>query len=630
MPTKRVGRPRKHSKSGSSCLDKYTALKETSTRKKVDLWLTNLGWNTDEESPNCNITTERALTHEQKQKLNGKEPDYFLYKSETKEIIATIETKAKGENLDQALKDAIKKYAEPLEVPLVFVTDGSFFRTWYRKNGQQLFLDGEPVNQLLSESVLLRFLAEGSSISFESPKVQYTRDQLISIFKWTDDKLRKEGLRQGVERFTEFANILFLKLISEIEDFNEKNGKPRRLDEKYCWESFHLLGKEQMKEYINGVVLPHLVDSYNHSGDVFQLRLGIKNATTLEAIVNKLDKLILINTDSDIKGDAFEYFLKDSITVGNDLGEYFTPRHIVRLMVDLMDPQFGEKIYDPTCGTGGFLIEAFKHVKRLCKQTTENVRILEYETVFGNELTNTARIAKQNMILIGDGHTNIEQKDSLEHPIKEKYDIVLANPPYGQETDWGHLYAVPSEKNADCVFVQHIMNALNEKGRAAVIVPEGFLFRTGVDKKVRELLLQNFNVETVISLPAGVFNPYTASKVNIIIFRKGEGSTKRVWFYDMHNDGFDLGSTRKPIPENDLPDLRAKLQEKPLSENSWWATYEQIKSEDYDLTVQPYNPHPIVGTSHEKPDTLLKDLIKTQISLLKELEKIKKDEFPEA
>jgi type I restriction enzyme M protein len=615
---RRRGRKRKYE---TARLKVYTALKETSTRKKVDLWLNNLGWNTDEESPSCNVTTERALTNEQKQKLKGKEPDYFLYKSGTKDIIASVETKAKGENLESALKDAIEKYATPLEIPIVFVTDGSFFKTWYRKDEKALSLNGEPVNQLLSESVILRFLAEGSSLVSESPKVVYTRDQLIAIFKWTDDKLRKEGLRQGVERFTEFANLLFLKLISEIEDFNQKHGEPRRLARKYCWESFRSLPRSQMKEYINKVVLPYLVYRYNHSGDVFQLRIGFKSTKTLKEIVDKLDGLTLINTDSDIKGDAFEYFLKDSITVGNDLGEYFTPRHIVRLMVDIAEPQFGEKIYDPTCGTGGFLIEAFRHVKRLCKMTKENSRILKHDTIFGNELTNTARIAKQNMILTGDGHTNIEQKDSLHYPVKGEYDLVLANPPYGQETDWGHLYDVPSEQNADCVFVQHVMKSLNENGRAVVIVPEGFLFRTGADKKVRQLLLQNFKVEAVISLPAGVFNPYTGSKVNIIVFYRGKGSTDKVWFYDMHNDGFDLGATRKPTPDkNDIPDLMAKWQDKPKSENSWWATIDQIMAEDYDLTAQPYNPHPILGTPHEKPELLLKDLTETQGKLIKELD----------
>ena len=538
----------------------YTELKESATRKKIDQWLINLGWNIDEESPNCNVTTERALTGEQKKKLKGKEPDYILYKSGTTELIATIEAKAKGEDLDKALSDAIVKYADPLNVPIVFATDGSFFRTWFASDKKALTIDGEPVNQLLSESTVLKFIAKGSSILSESPKVQYTRDQLIAIFKWVDNQLRKEGLREGVERFTEFANILFLKLSSEIEDYNETHGEKRQLEKKYCWESFNSLKADEMMEYINKVVLPRLVDRYNHRGDIFQLRLGFSNSKTLKSIVNKLDGLTLINTDSDIKGDAFEYFLKDSITVGNDLGEYFTPRHIVRLMVDIADPQFGDKIYDPTCGTGGFLIEAFKHVKRLCKQTPENIKTLKTQTVWGRELTNTARIAKMNMILTGDGHTNITQVDCLKRPVKGIYDVVLANPPYGQETDYGHLYKVSSIQ-ADCVFVQHIVDSLNENGRAVIIVPEGFLLELGNDKKVRKLLLDTCQVVAVISLPAGTFNPYTASKVNIIVVQKGTGSTKKVWFYDMHNDGFDLGSTRKPIPENDLPDLRGKWQE---------------------------------------------------------------------
>ena len=184
-----------------------------------------------------------------------------------------------------------------------------------------------------------------------------------------------------------------------------------------------------MLDYINDTILPRLVDKYNDSGDVFQSKLGFTNSTTLKAIIDRLSKLDLINVDSDVKGDAFEYFLKDSITVGNDLGEYFTPRHIVRLMVDFIDPQFGETVYDPTCGTGGFLIEAFRHIQRACKPTKETLEILERKTVYGRELTNTARIAKMNMILTGDGHTNIEQCDTLQKPVSEKFDIVTCQPP---------------------------------------------------------------------------------------------------------------------------------------------------------------------------------------------------------
>ncbi len=178
----------------------------------------------------------------------------------------------------------------------------------------------------------------------------------------------------------------------------------------------------------------------NGSGDVFQKELGIKNANILKKIVDKLSELSLSNTDSDIKGDAFEYFLKNSISVGNDLGEYFTPRHIVKLIVDLVDPDYGDTIYDPCCGTGGFLIEAFRHIRNKCKPTKRNISFLENKTIYGRELTGTAKIAKMNMILAGDGHVNIHQMDCLSKHVKEKYDVVLTNYPFSQKTEYGNLY----------------------------------------------------------------------------------------------------------------------------------------------------------------------------------------------
>lgn len=275
------------------------------------------------------------------------------------------------------------------------------------------------------------------------------------------------------------------------------------------------------------------------------------------------------------------------------MGEYFTPRHIVRLMVNLVNPQFGEKVYDPTCGTGGFLIEAFKHIKRMCKQTKRNVKILKEKTVFGRELTNTARIAKMNMILTGDGHTNIKQMDSLENPLKNKYDVVFANMPYGQNTDWGEYYPIPSNQ-ADCIFVQHILLSLNKTGRAAIIVPEGFLFRSGADERTRRYLLDNFNLWGIISLPAGVFLPYTGSKTNILIMQKGS-KTEKVWFYDLKADGFELSATRKLISNNDIGDLISKWDEKPETENSWFAELAEIKSKNFNLQVKTYKPQNIGG-----------------------------------
>ncbi|SNQ59266.1 N-6 DNA methylase [Candidatus Methanoperedens nitratireducens] len=501
---------------------------ESATRKKADFLLNSLGWVTDEDSPNCNVITERAKTLEQNERLRGNKPDYLLYETGTDIPIAVIETKRKGQSLNSALDDGINKYALPLNIPLVFATDGTLFKTIHVKDNKELRIDGHTVIELLSEKRMLRFVKEGSDISETSKEARHTREELLRIFKWTNDLLRKEGLREGIERFTEFANFIFLKLVSELEEDSIKNGEPRLLEDKYCWKSFSDLDGTRMLEYINGVILPYLVSEYNHSGEVFQNQLSIKNPKTLKIIVDKLSELTLINADSDVKGDAFEYFLKNSVTIGNDLGEYFTPRHIVRLMVELMNPQFGEKIYDPTCGTGGFIIEAFRHIKQSCKLTKSNMDVLKEHTIYAGEITNTARIAKMNMILAGDGHTNIKQLDSLANPIKGEYDVVLANIPYGQETDWGDYYPIPS-KQADCVFIQHILMSLNEKGRAAVIVPEGFLFRGGADRKTREYLIKYHNLHAVISLPARIFLPYTSSKTDILIFEKGKKQKRLVF-----------------------------------------------------------------------------------------------------
>lgn len=570
-------------------MSKLTRPLETATRKEIDLILTNLGWITDESSKDCNVFTERAQTVEQDAKLKGNDPDYVLYKSGTDEPIGIIEAKRKGQSVEQAIADAERKYAKPLGAKIVFAYDGAFFKSWHTEAKRELLSDGVAVTQLVTEKKLLRFLREGHSISEVSPTAKHSRAELISVFKWANDLLRKEGLREGIERFTEFANLLFLKLITELEKERIATGEPRILEDTYLWDSFCHLEQKIMMSYINDTVLPHLVEKYNHSGDVFQSKLLIKNPKTLKLVVNKLSALNLMNAESDVKGDAFEYFLKDSITVGNDLGEYFTPRHLVNLMIELVEPKFGEKIYDPTCGTGGYLIAAFNYIKRRCAKTKENYKKLREDTVFGRELTNNARIAKMNMILTGDGHTNIKQLDSLANPVSELYQVVLANPPYGQTTDYGSYYPVPSN-NGDAVFIQHIYKCLVEGGRAAVVVPEGLLFR-GDLLKVRKYLLKNCDIEGIISLPQGVFRPYASNKTNIIVFRKDKKGTKPIWFYKLEADGFELNSDlRRPTEENDIPDLLGKWTDKRESSKSWKVSYNIIKYNNYDLLAKTYQP----------------------------------------
>jgi len=589
-------------------MSELTKSLESSTRKRIDSWLTELGWNIDEDSFNCNVFTERAKTKDQNKKFQGKKPDFVLYKSGTDSPIGIIEAKRKGQSIEKALEQGIEKYAKPLGVDIVFAVDGTFIKTFSIKDGKELTIDNEPLHELISEEKLLRFIKEGSDINEVTEEVKYTREELIKIFEWADDLLRKEGLQKGVERFTAFSNFLFIKIISEIEDDREKRGLKRQLKKSLCWESFEgIEDEETLLNYINNTVLKDgLAKEYNHSDDIFQEKLKIKNAKAVKEIVNKLSRLKLINTESEIKGDAFEYFIK-SIASGNDLGEYFTPRHIVKLMIYLLNPKFGSKILDPFCGTGGFLIETFRHIRKSIDERDDNLMVaLKNDTLFGVELTETYKIAKMNMIITGDGHNNIVQDDTAKNTFWEKFtedekdkdkikkleklketkfDFIISNIPYNQQTDYGNIYPVPSN-NGDSVFIQNIINALAATGKAAVIVPEGLIFRQ-LYEKTRKWLLENANLISVISLPRGVFLPYANVKTAIFIF-EGKTRTKKVWFYRLNHDGFELNTNRRPSKDNNIPDLINNWVEKSETENSFWVDFKDIENNNYSLNADEY------------------------------------------
>jgi type I restriction enzyme M protein len=594
-----------HSKS----MTKFTHQLETATRKKIDLILDKLDWITDEDSNKCNIFTGRAKTDEQQKKFKGNFPDYVLYKTGTDEPIAIIEAKRKGESIDGALKQGIEKYAKPLDIDIVFAIDGTFVKSWSIKSNKELSIDGEILKELVSEQRLLRFIKEGNNIEEVTEEVRHTREELIKIFRWANDLLRKEGLR-NLDRFVEFANILFIKIISEIEDDREIRGLQTQLDKSIRWESFcKESDPKKMLNYINDSVLKNgLANEYNHTDDIFQEKLKIQNPNTVKEIVNKLSGLKLINTESEIKGDAFEYFLK-SLASGNDLGEYFTPRHLVKLMVKLVNPKYGNNIFDPFCGTGGFLIEAFRHVKKGIDENDEKLmNVLKEESIFGVELTDTYKIAKMNMIITGDGHNNIVQSDTAKDEYwnkiienerdkekktelvkkinklkKEGFDIILSNIPYAQTTDFGNLYPVPSS-HGDSIFIQHIIKYLKNNGKCAVIVPEGFLFRKE-QRDTRKYLLENCSLNAIISLPAGIFLPYTGVKTDILIFEKGK-PTKEIWYFRIDNDGFELNIGRRKISgKNDLDLLLEIWEEKSITEKSWKVNIKDIDKKNYILAI---------------------------------------------
>lgn len=544
---------------------------EAETRVLIDRSLENLGWKLSGKDQN--VYYEQPRSEAEKKKLCGKRPDYVLYSKDSDKPLIVIEAKKKGVRLDSALEQGIQ-YAKAIEAPLVFATDGVFCKAFHTVANRPPILNGEEIDEFIREALALRYLTS-YEVNTVSPKVQYDRKELIRIFDEANNMLRGEGLRAGIERFGEFANILFLKLISESEQIKRESGIPTKFDVACSWDSIKQIPISTRIEYINKTVYDKLNALYDT--DIFT-PLQIRDASILKEIMDKLDPLMLTDVDSDVKGDAFEYFLKASTSTKNDLGEYFTPRHIVKTMVRLVNPQIGEKIYDPFCGTGGFLIESFRYIHNNMARTEANMKTLRESTVYGNEITNTARITKMNMILAGDGHSNIKMLDSLANPIDgtetymengvlhhRGFDIVLANMPYSQKTKHGNLYDLPST-NGDSICVQHCMKAINsaaENGRMALVVPEGFLFRKDL-AKTREYLLEHCQLQSIISLPQGVFLPYTGVKTDIIyatkVNKKIKASEKKkdFWYFDVKSDGYTLDNHRRKL---ETPSDLAKYEE---------------------------------------------------------------------
>ena len=502
-----------------------TSLSEMDTRELINRNLENLGWKL--QGTYRNVYFEQPRTERERKKLDGKRPDYVLYSKENgNKPLVIIEAKRKGTRLDTALEQGID-YARILKAPLVFATDGVFCKSFHTIANRPPILNGEEIDEFIRESLALRFLND-YEVNTVSPTVQYSRKELINIFDEANNMLRGEGLRAGIERFGEFANILFLKLIDEIEQVKRDEGIKSLFDIACSWKVIKSIPVSARIDYINSTVYERLNRLY--STEIFT-PLQIRDTDILEEIMEKLDPLTLTDVDSDIKGDAFEYFLRSTSSTQNDLGEYFTPRHIIKTMVRLVNPQIGEKIYDPFCGTGGFLIETFRHIYNNMAQTEDNLKVLREYTIYGNEITNTARITKMNMILAGDGHSNIKMEDSLAHPVDgsaayidnegqvrhKGYDVVITNMPYSQRTKYGDLYEIPGN-NGDSICVQHCVKAVNSaspNGRIALVVPEGFLFRRDLTR-VREYLLEHCQLQSIISLPQGVFLPYTGVKTDII------------------------------------------------------------------------------------------------------------------
>lgn len=592
-------------------------LAEQQTEWVINNNLANKGWNVDANSKLKNVYFQKPPYKDQQEKLNGKRPDYILYQTGTDRPIAIIEAKKSGVNLDPALAQGAE-YAKILDAPLVFAMNGAYCETLFVPNNKELILNGEEVRELIREKEVLQFLNFNTNEAWTiPPEVKVSRDELISKFRSLNDVLRSEGLRAGIERFSEFANILFLKLLSEE-------------GQKSWWNSIKSQSSDDIISYINGYVINQIKSTYG--GDVFT-PISIKNPQVLRHIIDAIDPLVLSTIKADIKGDAFEYFLEKTTSTENDLGEYFTPRNIVKTIINLVAPKFKESVYDPFCGTGGFLTEAFNYIKdNNIIEGDEDLERLKFSTLYGREITTTARIAKMNLILHGDGHSGIQQINTLTNPdyvlpngeIK-KFDIVITNMPFsqtitrkiaknGKTKTENHIsslyYNGIAKNNGDAACILHCLRALKEGGRMVLVVPEGFLFRKDI-ANVRKFLLSKAKLQSVISLPQGAFLPYTGVKTSILYFTNAHKSNdqKNYWFFETKNIGVTLDKRKRKINgDNDLKKIESsdikKVDDKPeLKDNMLETGFEIV-----DLDKVKNNDYNLVGNSYRKDINEISDI----------------------
>lgn len=516
---------------------------EQDVRYQIDRSLEANGWILDAQDTQQNVFFENAvkslLSKQNIRRLGQKKPDYTLF--DGVQPIAVIEAKKSNvANLNDAL-DQASVYAKCIDVDIVFACNGLSLKSRHLKKSEPLFFNGVELNELPSPALLRKYHVDKTNEVFTvSKEVIKSRDELINLFSELNDDFRAAGIRAGIERFSEFANILFLKLLSEK-------------GEDDIWDTLMRLPEKEIVHYLNSVIVKRLRESYG--GEVVS-PVTTDSTAIIKKIVQKLNPLNLTDIDEDIKGSAFEYFMEKTTTATNDLGEYFTPRHIVRFMVRLLNPKFGETVYDPFCGTGGFLTESFKHISQQRRLSMSASDKLHNKTVFGSELTTTARIAKMNMILFGDGHSGVSQKDSLLTDTTSEYNNVLSNIPFSLDlsTDILNRSKGHRAKDADETCVLKCFNSLKVGGSMAIVVPEGLLVNKA-HRKLLRFVLGNSCVRMLVRLPRGCFAPYTDAKTGIIYLTdKGIGQTD--WFYrvTVNNDGFD--SKRNPIKGiNDLDNV---------------------------------------------------------------------------
>jgi type I restriction enzyme M protein len=505
--------------------------------------------------------------------------------------------------------------------------------------------------------------------------------RLSSVVKSVRDIMRKDkGLNGDADRLPMLTWMMFLKFLDDLERTHEAeaeiNGRSYRplIEEPYRWRNWASPTLESLfeKKFIppTGDDLISFINNdettrpdgkrglglfaylRNLQGETSSDRRSViatvfkgtvnrmTNGYLLREVVEKLDSLDFTSSgEVHTLSQLYEGLLKEMRDSAGDAGEFYTPRAVVKLMVNALDPRLGETVLDPACGTGGFLVEALEHLKPQAK-STDDLETLGRSILGGEAKPLPYLLVQMNLILHGLEIAQISYGNSLEVDLsqvtdKDRVDVILANPPFGGEEHASILRNYPPDKRTSetaLLFLQVIMRKLRRKiptvansrgGRAAVVVPNGVLFAEGVAAKIKQELLEEFNLHTIVRLPNGVFAPYTSIPTNLVFFDRS-GPTKEVWYYEQPlPEGRKNYTKTQPIQFEEFAPLLTWWNNREENERAWTVDAKAIANNGYNLDIK--NPNAAEDLEHLPPEQLLEDIVQKEQRILEILGELKVD-----
>ena len=485
-----------------------------------------------------------------------------------------------------------------------------------------------------------------------------TQARLQSVIKESRTIMRKDaGLNGELDRLPQLAWLLFLKAFDDLEDeraLMDANYTPA-LATRYRWRTWvsasDLTG-EPLLAFVNGQLLPALraLSGSGQAGDTRDTLARVFSDVTnrmlsghlLRSLVNQLDK-ISFNVSDDVHAMAvfYESMLREMRDAAGDSGEFYTPRPLIRFIVEQVDPQAGEAIMDPAVGTGGFLVEAFAHATKDASVHDVNRTVAKLRGVEKKPMP--FLLCEMNLLLHGIDRPNIQHDNSLNYPLadvrRDGVDVVVTNPPFGGEEEALVTHNFPTNyRTAETawLFIQSVMARIEKSptGRAAIVVPNSVLFATGVGGRIKEDLMSRFNLHTVLRLPNGVFAPYTIIPSNVLFFEKGRQGP--VWFYEIAApDGRKNYTKTKPMRYDEFADAAAwwgipwaklvteRRAGRVSNANAWQVPLKNIKESGYNLDL--HNPNRAATLDERSPADLVAELLETQRELVGRYEQLQQE-----